>query len=123
MGTERHDLRPRVAAGVWFAVLAPPAAWAVQFNVAYLLVTLECTGGLPGFRIWLFVLSAVAFAVTVAAGLAGLAARWEAPREADASGEARGRGHGLATLGVIESIVFAFSIVLAGASPFVVPAC
>src|SRR5690606_27495372 len=106
--------------GLWFGLLGGAAAWAVQFLVGYLASEGACVGAgmsgavtsgavtsgtvVSGAVLGVAVLSVVAFAVSVAAALAG---RRVWLRERD---ELRGDSGFMGQAGMLLSAVFAFLI-------------
>lgn len=125
--TEEHlhlRLRPVSPARLWFDGLAPPLAWAVQLNVAYLIVVWECLAGVIAVNALLFLVSAAALAVNVVAGVLSYGAwRYTGVGDNTDLGGPPGRGGAIAIFNVAQSVVFGIAIVLTGISQVMVPIC
>jgi hypothetical protein len=118
--------RPRPVV-VWFAVLGAPAAWVTQFLAGFALTEADCnTAG----RTWnvpldglVTALTVGAVAVSVAAGLAAIAA-FRATRAAGEGGAPpAGRVHLLAIVGMAVAPLMLAIIVLSGVGVLVLDGC
>jgi hypothetical protein len=103
---------PRGSAGLWFAVLGPPAVWFVSLVVSYFGVHEVCRVNSP---LAPRVVSVVALVLVLAAGLVGRAI-W-------VGAAAHERTRFLAQIGVLSSAVFSLIILLQVIATFLLPAC
>jgi len=108
--------RPAASALAWFAVIAPPLAWATQLVVGYAFQEAGC--GRPDSDLWGAGLGGLTATVIVVCGvvaalggLAGLAA-WRATGAASA--DPLGRVRFMAVAGIASGFVFLLAIVLSG---------
>jgi len=115
----------RGSALAWFAVLAPPVAWATQLVAGYAFQEAGC--GRPDSDLWgaglnglTGILVIVCGAVAALGGLAGLAA-WRVPTAAGGDPVDRVRFMGVA--GIAAGFVFLFAIVLTGIALVPLDAC
>ena len=105
----------RRSIGLWFGVLAGPAAWSLQILVGYSAEEIACSAGsqtetLVGVSIeaFILVLHIALTAVTVLAGLVSYRC-WRATAHGDSS--TGGRARWMALAGMMVSVLFAIVIV------------
>ncbi len=105
-----------------FALIAPPAAWALHELVCTVVSVVVCEAGNVGAaRATVIVVSLVALGFTIAGGVLGWASwRRFAPEDSIASAEAKGAREMLAFVGLLLGIVFTLAVVWAGLSALVV---
>jgi heme/copper-type cytochrome/quinol oxidase subunit 2 len=120
-------MRPRSATSpaMWFAMAGAPIAWGVQFTVGYWLTQGKCSAAAwgIGLRGWAIVLTAIAAAVAVAAGLTALALFRET-READKDDPPPfGRLHFFSIVGLAITPLFVAIIVMNGVGVAVLEVC
>jgi hypothetical protein len=120
---------PRSAASplLWFGVAGAPGAWVTQFAVDYWLTQAHCSvaGTRWGIALdtWVIVLTVLAAAVAVAAGLVALFLfRATAGAESEAA-PPPGRIHFLATVGIAITPLFLAIILMNGVGATVLPNC
>jgi TRAP-type C4-dicarboxylate transport system permease small subunit len=117
----------------WFGVFGGALAWALQLFGGYAVVGLACTAGSvlaerlspAGLDVALLLLTALAAAVTVSAGVVAYGA-WRQAGTTEVPGEeapARAVQGLLALAGVLLSALFLLAILLQGVSPYFVRAC
>lgn len=112
---------------MWFAVLGAPFAWGVEFAVGYWLSQTGCS--VPG-REWSLdqnvlgvILTVVALAVAVAAGLTSVA-MFRGTRDAEEDdAPPAGRVHFMAAVGMTVTTLFVFIIVMTGLGIVILPDC
>jgi hypothetical protein len=113
----------RAAGLAWFAVLAPPAAWAAQLAIGYSFQEAGC--GRPDADLWGVGLNELTAALIIVcalvAGLGGLAgmAAWRRARTADPLG----RVEFMAIAGIAAGFIFLLAIVLSGIALVPLDAC
>lgn len=122
---ERIPPESPVSPVLWFAVLGAPGAYSVQLGIGYWLVEAECspTGGQWGISLgaWAVVVTALAAAVAVAAGLTSL---WLYRRPGDRHDPPpAGRVAFLATVGMTVSVLFLALILMTGAGVLTFHVC
>lgn len=106
------------AKGLWYALLAPPAAWAGQELLGWFFGERTCGALTPPAVRWIVLaISIAAFGIA----LAGISRGWSRWRERTAAGdvmdtEARDRIEFMALGGFLVSSIFAIAIVWAGLS-------
>jgi uncharacterized membrane protein len=113
---ERIPPESPVSPVLWFAVLGAPGAYAVQLGIGYWLVEAACspTGGEWGIPLsaWAIVVTALAAAVAVAAGLTSI---WLYRRDGDRhEPPPSGRVAFLAAVGMTVSVLFLVLILMSG---------
>jgi hypothetical protein len=112
---------------MWFAVVGAPFAWGVEFAVGYWMTQTGCS--VPG-REWSLdqnvlgvVLTVVAFAVAIAAGLTAVA-MFRGTRDVDDDdAPPAGRVRFLAAVGMTVTVLFVFIIVMTGLGIVILPDC
>jgi hypothetical protein len=120
-------------APLWFGVLGGALAWGLQLFGGYAIVGLACTAGSAlaetlspaGLDLLLLLLTALAAAMTVSAGVVAYRA-WRRAGATEGQGEdgpARGVRGFLALAGVLLSALFLLAVLLQGVSPYFVRAC
>jgi hypothetical protein len=122
---ERIPPESPASLALWFAVLGAPAAYSVQLGLGYWLVEAACspTGGQWGIPLatWAVVVTALAAAVSVAAGLTSL---WLYRRTGDRhEPPPAGRIAFLAAVGMTVSVLFFVLILMSGAGVLTFHVC
>jgi hypothetical protein len=112
---------------MWFAVLGPPLAWAVEFAVGYWATQTQCSVPGRGWHVsvdtWGIVLMAVAFTVTATAGVTAFR-MFRGTREAETEGSPpAGRVRFLSMVGMTVAVLFTFIIVMTGLGVVILPDC
>src|SRR5438045_3909800 len=102
----------RAPAGLWFAVLGPPAAWFASLVVSYFAVHEVCRVHSP---LAPRIISLVALSVSLAAGLAGRGIWVRAARHE--------RTRFMAQIGVLGGAVFSLIILLQIVATIILPGC
>jgi heme/copper-type cytochrome/quinol oxidase subunit 2 len=110
---------------MWFAILGAPIAWGLQFAIGYWITQGRCgtTAWDLSLRTWAIVLTVVAAAVAVGAGLTALAL-FRRTREADKDDPPPfGRLHFFAIVGMAITPLFVAIIVMNGVGVSVLQGC
>jgi hypothetical protein len=118
---------PRITIRLLVALLGAPVAWLLHLAACYVLVALECNGGMSD-AAFTAVLLALTLLLAAAAAAAGYVAfRMLPPQDrsawAIAGDELGGREQFLAGTGLVLSAIFVLLIVLEGISPLIAPWC
>ncbi len=119
-----HDIGISV---LLFAFLGSPLAWAVHFNLIYLLVALFCTTGWRGAPAAVGIATVVFLAISAAAGVVAYR-QWRAHARGTrgwdtALAETSGRVSFLLLIGMISAVLFTTLILFEGVPIFFVPPC
>ena len=117
MSTAMHNQQSPATARLLLGVLTPPAAWGTHLAIGYLLVTVHCIAGLPGFAAWLTILTIASLGMTVWSGITAYRAwrRIGGIWQTGADG-IRSRDSFLTLLGAMLSPIFGLAIIF-GAVP------
>jgi heme/copper-type cytochrome/quinol oxidase subunit 2 len=113
------------SAVMWFATLGAPIAWGLQFTIGYWITQGRCgaTAWDLSLRTWAIVLTVVAAAVAVGAGLTALAL-FRRTREADKDDPPPfGRLHFFSIVGMAITPLFVAIIVMNGVGVAVLQGC
>lgn len=119
--------RSAVSPIMWFAVVGAPFAWGVEFAVGYWMTQTGCS--VPGREwsldqnVWGVVLTTVAVAVAVAAGLTAVAMFRGTRQVEEDDAPPAGRVRFLAAVGMTVTVLFLFIIVMTGLGVVILPDC
>jgi len=127
---ELRDLPGSRSFVLWFGVLGPPLAWAVQLLLGDGLFELGCgpgfvtreVYGLP-FRFWDFLMTGLLLTVDVAAGVLAYRAHRQLQRVDLPSPTVLGRARGMALAGVASSFVYGLLLAFGLLPPFFLQTC
>jgi hypothetical protein len=121
---------PPPRARTWFALLAPPAAWALQLAAGAVLTGIACErGAIPahlgnaGLRTLELAISGALLATTVACLVIGLRAFRSSGEESILAVQGRTRPEYLATLALFVSAIFTLAIIHAALPQAMLPLC
>ena len=120
-GERREPRQDRGALALaWFGILGPPAAWAAQLLISDAFAEVGCeAGGFSSISLVLVVVTLVALAIALAAGIVSFVRYRGAPaRDGDATRLERMRF--MTLLGCMSSGLFVILIVLGGIVPHLV---
>ena len=110
---------------IWFAVLGPPLAWAIQFVLGYGVTEAACGDARlgPNVNAWAISLTAVAAVVTVLAGVAAVRV-YRTTRGADLDGAPpRGRVYFMSIVAMASTPLFLFIILMNAVGVLVLEHC
>ncbi len=112
---------------IWFAVLGPPAAWAVQFGAGYWLAQASCDRIDARWSDWhelaTIGITVAAVLVVLAAAATSLGIYRGADDAADDDAPPAGRNHFLAIIGLTVAVLFLFIVVMNGVGVSVLSPC
>ena len=121
MAQEPELSNPGSLLALWYGVLAGPIAFMTQFQLKFMMVPWACA---IGSQIWLTVVTVVALAFPVSAGLISFR-MWSAagPSLEDEQGGQIGRTRVMGICGIALSAMFALAMIAQAIPDFIIGAC
>jgi Mn2+/Fe2+ NRAMP family transporter len=113
---------------LWFGILGPPAAWAVQLLVAYSAEELACSRGSLERTVWGLSVNALGIAMTIFGVSVTVASAWGSRRALKSlknreDDPAVQRSAFMASFGLYSAVFFLIVILLTAVGPLGIPSC